>query len=569
MIHRIVKTKKEYFKSSYKKKLCGEHSGFQRYDYSSLRRYKKGINAKVSHEEVLQIKERDVNERRKKERHVIELEILKLEKMIQKEACSNTGNAQRAKQSKKKCLIHFRLLHTLLEDFSKEDLTNACFSSGFHRAFSSLFGEDVEYFTPRLFFNMDKLEKQLNAEEFNEEIAIVVFKVLKNQLQQFITMQISMDSDDQKINHFFTEYTLCDAQMVNEKTMQTHEGMMSKDASEIDNNVAGASHDKDNIIEVQGSNNEMFAKNFTKTKNASEMFEETKTNHKKLAEENVLLKKEIETYKEWVRDLNETQYIKKLEQEKEYLQDQVLKIKNATKAFKQDEDKYVNNIIQLEAKNKDLEKIKMGLGYMDPCPIGQAIACHPKLYDAEVLGLHYVKPDVYDIEEILNDAEESQVKMKEKQFQFNYENINSIYDMFVPQTELSPEQEKFSNPSTSNVSIELSLDESDVPPKEMPNEVPISRSLNECSTIIQQEITEEVKEMLYIFVSMERNSYVEIKNKEEIDRFSKESKDSEKFCNDVVEVKEKLSKQIVQLEKDFVKLEAQSIAFEITLQHKT
>ncbi|GJU60958.1 hypothetical protein Tco_1238724 [Tanacetum coccineum] len=63
--------------------------------------------------------------------------------------------------------------------------------------------------------------------------------------------------------------------------------------------------------------------------------------------------------------------------------------------------------------------------------------------------------------------------------------------------------------------------------------------------------------------------YVEFKNKEEIERFLKESKDGDKFCNDVVEVKEKLSKQIVQLEKDFAKLEAQSIAFEIALQHKT
>ncbi|GJU37103.1 hypothetical protein Tco_1185457 [Tanacetum coccineum] len=447
-------------------------------------------------------------------------------------------------------------------------------------------------------------------------------------------MQISMDSDDQKTNHFFTEYTLCDAQMfqnilislmdsiekaiaerglykrvhdsrVNERTMQTHEGMISKDASEIDNNVAGASHDKDNLTKVQSSDNEMISKSLTNIKNASEMFEKTKTDHKKLTEENVLLKKKIEAYKERIRDFNEKQYIKNLEQEKEELQDQVLKIKNETKAFKQDEDKYVNNIIPLEAKNKDLENIvckmgkssqtlrmltneqslyrenkrKLGLGYTDPCPLGQAIACHPKLYDAEVLGLHYVKPDVHDTVEILNDAEE--------------------------------------NPSTSNVSSELSLDESDVPPKEMPNEgkllkkfvhldneikklvtfnldfhmdkhrnvdrqgiqqifshevVPISRSLNECSTIIQQEITNEVKEMLDIFESMERQvdrtskkneilqnmidqlleanlandvknlvmqSYVEIKNKEEIERFSKESKDSEKFCNDVVEVKEK------------------------------
>ncbi|GKC09101.1 hypothetical protein Tco_1000711, partial [Tanacetum coccineum] len=226
--------------------------------------------------------------------------------------------------------------------------------------------------------------------------------------------------------------------------MQTHEGMISKNALEIDNNVAGASHDKDNIIE-----------------------------------------REIEAYKERVQGFNEKEYIEKLEQEKDEMRDQVLKIKNATnfvkRAFKQDEDKYVNNIIQLEAKIKDLENIvckigkssqtfriltnkqslyrenkrKMGLGYTDPYPLGQAIACHPKFYDTE---------------KILNDAEESQVKMKEKQCQFNYENINSLYDMFVPQTKLSLEQEYFSNPSTSNVSFESSSEESDVPLKEMPNE---------------------------------------------------------------------------------------------------
>nr|GEW84607.1 reverse transcriptase zinc-binding domain-containing protein [Tanacetum cinerariifolium] len=151
-----------------------------------------------------------------------------------------------------------------------------------------------------------------------------------------------------------------------------------------------------------------------------------------------------------------------------------------------------------------------------------------------------VKLDVHDTEEILNDAKESQVKMKEKHFSFNYENTSNFYDAFVPQTELSPEQEYFSDPSTSNVSSESSSEESDVSPKEMP-------LLKRCPM----------------------RSYVEIKNKEEIERFSKRSKDGDKFCNDVVEVKEKLSNRIVQREKDFAKLDAQSIDFEIALQHKT
>ncbi|GKG45161.1 hypothetical protein Tco_0495239, partial [Tanacetum coccineum] len=87
--------------------------------------------------------------------------------------------------------------------------------------------------------------------------------------------------------------------------MQTHKGMISKDAPEIDNNVAGASYDKDSITEVHSSNNEMFENILKKTKNASEMFEKTKMDHKMLKEENILLKKEIEAYKERVWDFNE------------------------------------------------------------------------------------------------------------------------------------------------------------------------------------------------------------------------------------------------------------------------
>ncbi|GJT53110.1 hypothetical protein Tco_0988164 [Tanacetum coccineum] len=234
----------------------------------------------------------------------------------------------------------------------------------------------------------------------------------------------------------------------------------------------------------------------------------------------------------------------------------------------------------------------MGLGYTNPCPLGQAIASHPKLYDAEVLSYQYVKLDVHDTEKILNDVEKSQVKMKEKQFQFNYENINSLYDTFVPQTELSPKQEYFSDPSIS-FEFESSKEMSDLPTPKMPKESKLLKMFDKMDEAIlalqkniditllednkrrwishklQQELTKELREMLNTFESMEIKSYVEIKNKEEIKRFSKESKDGDKFCNDVVEVKEKLSKQIVQLEKDFAKLEAQSIAFEIALQHKT
>ncbi|GKC16524.1 hypothetical protein Tco_1013306 [Tanacetum coccineum] len=127
----------------------------------------------------------------------------KQETMIQKGECGSLvdhTDAKKEKQVKENCLIQFVILHTLLKNISKEYLTNTCLSSGFQRAFLSLFGKEIEYFTPRLFFNKDKLEKQLNEEEFNEEITMVVFKVFKNQFQQFITTHIFMDYDDQMAN---------------------------------------------------------------------------------------------------------------------------------------------------------------------------------------------------------------------------------------------------------------------------------------------------------------------------------------------------------------------------------
>ncbi|GKA20053.1 hypothetical protein Tco_0699968 [Tanacetum coccineum] len=284
------------------------------------------------------------------------------------------------------------------------------------------------------------------------------------------------------------------------------DGKISKDALEIDNNVFGASHDKDNIIEVQSSNNEMFENVFAHDHDKKHAAEKTKADYKTLKEENILLKIEIKTYKERVRDFEKkpVQFINYKSAyenlQKHITRDESLNVKNENdfvkKAFKQNEDKYLDDIIQLQAKNKDLENIvckmgkssqtlhmltneqslyrentrKLGLGYKDPCFLGQVVAYNPKLYDAHVLRQEFVKLDMHDTEEILNDAEESQVKMKEKKFPVNYAKINQLCDMFVPQMELSIEQRYFLESSTSNVSPESSPQKSNLPPKKMPNE---------------------------------------------------------------------------------------------------
>ncbi|GJZ62808.1 hypothetical protein Tco_0619229 [Tanacetum coccineum] len=108
----LTQLKKKFEKIFYLKPKEDFHESdgraFQSYSGYSIQEFKdrivryqkgieKGIDVRAPHEEVLQIKEIDVNERRKKERHMIELEMLKLEKMTQKGECSNTGNAQRAR----------------------------------------------------------------------------------------------------------------------------------------------------------------------------------------------------------------------------------------------------------------------------------------------------------------------------------------------------------------------------------------------------------------------------------------------------------------------------------------
>ncbi|GJW74051.1 hypothetical protein Tco_0133421 [Tanacetum coccineum] len=175
-------------------------------------------------EEELRITEKDVKDKQAK------LETKKQEIMILKSECSSPGDnsdAKNEKQAKEKCLTRFRLLYTHLEFLSSIDSENTCSSGGCQRAFGLFFGEKVEYFAPRMFFNLDKLEKQLNNQEFDEEASMVIFKVFKNQFQQFITKQISMDYDDSLANRFFTDYTLSHNSKVNERTMQTREGMVN------------------------------------------------------------------------------------------------------------------------------------------------------------------------------------------------------------------------------------------------------------------------------------------------------------------------------------------------------
>nr|GEU35350.1 hypothetical protein [Tanacetum cinerariifolium] len=76
--------------------------------------------------------------------------------------------------------------------------------------------------------------------------------------------------------------------------------------------------------------------------------------------------------------------------------------------------------------------LKVALGYQNPKRLKKAIAAQPKMYDDERPHSTKLIIDSPDFEETLEEAEESQLKMKDKMIQLDYEKLNGLYDTFVP-----------------------------------------------------------------------------------------------------------------------------------------
>ncbi|GJU89105.1 hypothetical protein Tco_1301528 [Tanacetum coccineum] len=337
----------------------------------------------------------------------------------------------------------------------------------------------------------------------------------------------------------------------------------------------------------------------------------------------------------------------------------------AKKAFKEREDRYLKDIIDLEEKLSSRDRIvykigqsiqtihmlgktlnqvydpflKAGLGYKNPERLKKAIAAQPKMYHGEKLYSTKLKIDSPDSEETLEDVKESQLKMRNKMVQLDYNKLNVLYETFIPQKESSVDQTYFLIPSTSNICSESNKVKTDSQIPKMPKEskllkifkkmalainalrdridvtlledrkrrwmsdsqnslrefyktdvIPMSVSLSKTL----KELMEEVQEMLNIFESMEQK--VEEKSPKEyifqteIDRLLEVSITREiqdcvlisvaeqknelleneivKILNDSKDIQANLLKQIKILKNDFKRSQAQSIDFELKLQHQ-
>ncbi|GJW98136.1 hypothetical protein Tco_0179944 [Tanacetum coccineum] len=188
--------------------------------------------------------------------------------------------------------------------------------------------------------------------------------------------------------------------------------------------------------------------------------------------EQMLLAKKDEARVILSNEQNDLDKIRALEKERDDLQlntleqrKHLLELQNVQNVLKRkmnaNEDKYLDDVLNLEAKLKKNENMVMKMSN-------------------SVQAFYKVHVNVCDIEEILEDAAKSQIKMenklkdpiaikkKQKFRSIDYEKLNALYETFVPQEELFAEQKYFSSVSmTSETSSNTST--SSPPPVTMPS----------------------------------------------------------------------------------------------------
>ncbi|GJV53770.1 retrovirus-related pol polyprotein from transposon TNT 1-94, partial [Tanacetum coccineum] len=185
--------------------------------------------------------------------------------------------------------------------------------------------------------------------------------------------------------------------------------------------------------------------------------------------------------------------------------------------------------------------------------------------------------------------------MRYKIVQINYEKVNALYETFVPQQEFSTEQTYFSVPSTSNNGFESKDVPSKSPLLKMPKESRLLKMFNtmgdaitDLQTMINKTLLQDAErrwvsdsqdELREFYktdvIPMSRSLYTKLNEiKEELIEEAAQQKyellkdELEKSSSDSKEIQANLLNRLKFLENYFQRSQAQSIDFELKLQHQ-
>ncbi|GKC19839.1 hypothetical protein Tco_1021989 [Tanacetum coccineum] len=188
--------------------------------------------------------------------------------------------------------------------------------------------------------------------------------------------------------------------------------------------------------------------------------------------------------------------------------------------------------------------LKAGLGYTNPERLKKAIAAQPKMYDGDLIHSNKLVIHSIDSDKTLEDAEEIRNKMRHKMTlsEIKKELIEEVQEMLNIFESI---EQKVNGKSPTKILLQ--------------NEIDRLLEVSLTSECVLLSVEQQQHELLK--VELEKSSVVNIARRPIFTTLEKSASDSR-------EIQANLLKRIKILENDFQRAQAQSIAFELKLQHQ-
>ncbi|GJX42291.1 integrase, catalytic region, zinc finger, CCHC-type containing protein [Tanacetum coccineum] len=262
------------------------------------------------------------------------------------------------------------------------------------------------------------------------------------------------------------DFLFADASRMEEiKELNTQEQKYPKQPKIINNTIGDDQIDSNIIFDEPNRDVNSGSVEYNNNVQESYALEQLARNaFKEAKKQQIIAKKAGQKAKRFEREsqsqfIHDRDVIRDLEQQRDKLELSVVELKRQNMELQktqsilkhkmsENEDKYHDTILDLEARAKKNEDVVLKMGNS---------LQNPRLYDASCLDDSKIQMNVRDTEDILDNATKSQIKIKKKSqdriaiekkqnvWTIDYKKLNALYEDFVPQKEFSAEQKYFSS----------------------------------------------------------------------------------------------------------------------------